>query len=132
MKEITEEQIKSAARKKFGSLTRFAKTADIQALDIYATFRMRDSNYKQSKMQALMQAIKTCNAVRLEKDWKPGLGEVVRSAMLDEFGTITAFCNAHPKFKNYWISLILNNKKLRISNKVQEVLDILKIDLDQI
>jgi len=132
MKKVTEQQIKSAARKKFGSLTRFAKTAGVQALDLYSTFRMKDCEYKQQKLDKIMRQINTFPAIALSKDWKHGIGDAVRAAILDKHGTVTAFCAKHPQFKNYWISLILNDKKVRISNKVSEVLQILKIDLNKI
>lgn len=125
---ITEKQVKEKAAEKFGSLTRFGKTVGIQALDIYAVFRMKEGDYKQQKMKAIMSTINKSKARKLDDDWRPGLGAEVREVIIKKFGTVTAFCNKHPEFKNYWISLVLNDKKVRVSNKVKKMFKILKFD----
>jgi hypothetical protein len=127
---IEEKELKKKITEKFGSLTRFAKTANIQAVDLLYMFRLRDDFVKQQKLNQINRLCDQIEPKPMDYDWIDGLGMRVKKTIKFQFDTIYNFCDQYPEFSPSWISLVVHDKRHTITNKIRRLFDVLNFDVE--
>ena len=125
---IDQNKFKEDITEKFGSLTRFARTTDIQVLDIYKVLQLKDSIYKETELKKYQQLAQSIDAKLLKDDWPDGLGMKIRLAIIGHYNTILNFSNVYPKYANSWLSIVVKNKRKTITPKIKELCNLLNVD----
>lgn len=121
---MTTQTVKNQIKKKFGTVAKFAKLADLDYYDLQKIFYSGDPD-------KLFEVSKKIMSIEVE----PTDGEIndvqreKLKAKMDKAGGVIAFCRDNPKYSRVTIFQILSGHRKRLAPKVVELFTELKIKM---
>lgn len=117
--------VKNKIKRKFGSLTRFAKLAGVDRYDLQKDFARKTLTPKRAK--ELEKLVARTSDKRLANEFTPERLEALR-AKIEAAGGAQKFCDEYRRFSYVSLIQILAGKRKLVSATVRELFDHFKIE----
>ncbi len=121
------ETLKNRIIKKFGSVSRFCNVAGLNKQNLDNAFRLKDSNLKQRRLRIIAKTVTETEDKNLPGELTDQLLQRIKTSIRTESNSYQEFCQKH-KISNTWLSALLNGKHRLISERVDGLCRILKLN----
>lgn len=127
---MTTTTLKKTIKDRFGSMAKFAKLINIDRYELQKFFAAADKKMtpeRKKRIQELHKLAKGTKDRPVESDLTPEIRTQIREAIEEQFGGVTEFCEANPKFNVFSVWQIINGRRKTISAAVKKIMTILEI-----
>ena len=116
--------LKEKIRAKFGTISRFARAAGLQTIDVYNSIKSGNA----TQITALHMIADELEPIVHAGDWTQEHADKVVLAILEKYGTYTKFSQAYPEFPTDWLSCLIHGRFKRVSKKIKRLFGVLGIN----
>lgn len=122
---MTKKQLKREIKKKFGSITKFSKLSKIDryVLQLFFATPKPDSGLTESFYEAVKNTENTFLCTEISDQQR----EQMRIKIMEQYGSVYAFCKENKQFSRKSVYTVLNKYK-RVTPMVKEIFTTLGID----
>lgn len=124
-------QLKSKIKKRFGSMTKFAKLVNMDRYELQKFFAAAEKKMtpeREKRISELMKLAKDTKNIPINSEITEPLRKKIKAAVDDQYGGVSEFCSKNPDFSVYSVWQIIGGRRKTISATVKKLIQTLKIE----